>query len=271
MTLQVYTDPHSVEVMPISCGLAPTAKLARFMRNEEAMCLRGKLFLLILLLMLGAASCATYKQPRINIRPVDEYPNISTTQGISVAADPYGTTEKAKEGFRADVTRKGFFPVNLIFKNDTNECVRIRRETIELIDENGVVHRPVNSKVMFENLKFSAVARFIAGSVISVVVGAVSSVSAILANRKMKADWGQKEIPDELIIPPGRNMSGFVYFRLPEGETTTVSKLCVESVRVDSGEKIRFELLPRENESSITISPIKRSQPVEHSLTGSHP
>jgi len=223
--------------------------------------------LLILLLMLGAASCATYKQPRINIRPVDEYPNISTTQGISVAADPYDTTEKAKEGFRADVTRKGFFPVNLIFKNDTNECVRIRRETIELIDENGVVHRPVNSKVMFENLKFSAVARFIAGSVISVAVGAVSSVSAILANRKMKADWGQKEIPDELIIPPGRNMSGFVYFRLPEGETTTVSKLCVESVRVDTGGVIHLEVTPGKNGSTITFYPAGDKNPPNQAST----
>jgi hypothetical protein len=241
------------------------------MIDEEAMCLRGTHFLLILLLMLGAASCATYKQPRINIRPVDEYPNISTKQGISVAADSYGTMKKAKEGFRTDVTRKGFFPVNLIFNNDTDQCVRIHRETIELIDENGMVHRPVNSTVMFDNLKFSVVARFIAGSVISVAVGAASSLSAILANRKMKADWGQKEIPDELIIPPGRNMNGFVYFRLPEGESTTVSKLCLESVTVDSGKRIRFELLPRENESPITVSPIKRTQRVERSRTGPTP
>ncbi len=227
--------------------------------------------LLSLLVLLGPVSCATYRPRRIDIRPVGEYPNMSTAEGISVAADPYGTEEKAKEGFQKDVTRKGFLPVNLIFENDTSERVRIHRETIEFVDENGVIHRPVNSKAMFENLKFSAVAHFVAGSVISVVVGAVSSVSAVLANQKMKADWSQKEIPEDLIIPPGRKMNGFVYFKFPEGETTRLSKLCLESETINSRKRIRIELVPRDDASLIMISPIKQARPIDPSLTGSSP
>ncbi len=235
------------------------------MINRETMSLKQTFILVALSLVLGATGCATYKPRMIDIRPVGEYPNMSTAEGISVAADPYGTTEKAKEGFQTDVTRKGFFPVNLIFKNDTNERVHIHREAIELIDENGIVHRPVSSKVMFKKFKVNVLARFVAGSVISVAVGAVSSASAILTNRKMKSDWHKKEIPDQLVIPPGRRMNGFVYFELPEGETTTVSKLCVPSEAINSGKKIRFELATHENKRPIRISPIKQKSPVEPS------
>lgn len=235
---------------------------------SNAVSLKRTSFLLALLLLLGVASCATYKPGRIEVHPVDEYPQLSTVEGLSVAVDPYPSMEKAKQGFYVDVTRKGFLPVNLIFRNHTEERVRVRRETIELTDENGVVYKPVSAKVMYARFKKNLVTRFLAGSVISVAVGVVAAVSALLANRKMKADWRQKEIPDQLIIQPGRQMNGFVYFKVPEGTTTTVSKLHLESERLESGEKVRFELTPGENPPGITLSPIKRRKPVEPSHTG---
>lgn len=166
-----------------------------------------------------------------------------------------------------DVTRKGFFPVNLIFENGTNERVRVRKETIGLIDDNGVIHRPVNHRVMYDKFKNNPVARFLAGSVISIAVGVVSSVSAILANRKMKADWRQKEIPDHLILQPGQQINGFVYFMVPEGTTVTVSKLCIESERVDSRKSVQFELTPGPTQPGITLSPIKQEKPIESVLS----
>ncbi|NIO03130.1 MAG: hypothetical protein GTN74_00555 [Proteobacteria bacterium] len=232
---------------------------------------RQKSFLLVVLLLLWATGCATYKSRRIDIRPVNEYPNLSIAEGISVAADPYGSGTKAEQGFDRDVTREGFVPVNLIVRNDTDEQVRINREKIALIDENEVVYRPVSSNDMSDKFKKNVIAHFLAGSVISVAVGVVSSVSAILANRKMKADWQRKEIPDQLVLQPGKQIHGFVYFKLPQGQTTTVSKLYLESERLNSGKTVRVELTPRDNESIVTISPPDPREPKDHSITAANP
>jgi len=224
------------------------------------MSLRRASFFIALFLLLGFTNCATYKQRRIDIHPADEYPHLSAAhEGIVVAADPYHSTEKAKQGFYVDVTRKGFLPVNMIVMNDTNEEVRVSKESIELIDENGLSYEPVDAKVMFDNHKENPLARFVAGSVISVSIGTVSAVSAIIANRKMRADWREKEMPDELIIESGKQMNGFVYFRVPRDTTTTVSKLCLESERLDSLETVEFELAPTENLADVTISPVSPS------------
>jgi hypothetical protein len=224
-------------------------------------------FFLVFILLLEAAGCATYKQTKINVRPVSEYPSVRTAEGISVALDPYDSAEEAKQGFQRDVTREGFVPVNLIVRNDTDENVRINRHKIELIDENGVIYRPVSSKAMFEEFKIDAFKRLAALSIISVWIGALSYISAKRANRKMEADWQRKEIPDHLIIPPKSKIHGFVYFKLPEGQTT-VSQLRLESERMSTRKKVQIEITPTDSQSLITISPIQEENPTETSLTG---
>jgi len=222
--------------------------------------LRQMRFLIVLFLMLAVVSCATYKRGIIEIRSVNEYAHLSTAEGVTVAADPYDSTEKAKKGFYLDVIRQGFFPINLILKNNTNERVRVLKESIELVDEDGVVHRPVSGKTMFDRFKRNPVARFLAASVISVSVGVVSYVSTVIANRKMKADWQQKEIPNQLVLDPGKQLNGFVYFKVPEDKITRVSKLCLESERLNSRKKVRFELAPDENRSAIILSPNRQEK-----------
>jgi len=227
---------------------------------------KGTSLLLALSLLLGLTNCATYRPQRIDIHPINEYPHLRTSEGISVAADPYSSMEKAKRGFQMDVTQKGFVPVNLIIDNDTDEPLRIDKENIELIDENGIAYRPVSSKLMFEEFEIDAIGRFAVFSVVSVAAGVVSYISAKRANRKMKADWQRKEIPDRLIIPPGTRMSGFVYFQLPEGEITEVSKLHLESERVITRKRMEFEFTPQEDQPVIAISSVKPDNPTDSHL-----
>lgn len=214
-----------------------------------------------LLLLVGFTSCATYRQRRIDIHPVDHYAHLTTAHGISVAADSYHSKEKAQQGFTIDVTRKGFLPVNLILKNDSYEEICVRKDAVKLIDTHGLDYRPVDAKDMSGRFKKNPVLRFVAGSVISVVIGAAGFVSAILDNRKMRADWQEKEIQDPLIVEPGGQRNGFVYFKVPEGTTTAVSKLCLESESLESGERIEFEFIPGENGTRISLSPPKEKKP----------
>ncbi len=106
-------------------------------------------FLIPMVLLVGVTGCASYQAGKIDVRAVDEYPLRTAVEGISLAADPYDSTDKAKEGFYVDLTSEGFYPVNLIFKNDTNDRVIVLRETVELIDASGNIHRPVRSTLVF--------------------------------------------------------------------------------------------------------------------------
>ena len=156
--------------------------------------------------------------------------------GIFLAADPYDSSEKAKQGFHVDVTQKNFYPVHLIFQNDTGYKIILLRETVVLIDaaENKCVPSP--SQVMADACEHNKMAYALLG------FGIFSYMSAEEANRKMAADWRDKEIPEMLYILPGRKKDGFVYFELPEGKTTKGCKLKLEFEIPETGKTIPMEL-----------------------------
>ena len=181
--------------------------------------------------------CASYKLGNINIRAVDAYLLNTTSGGVSLAADPYDSTEKAKEGFYVDTTGKGFYPINLIFQNDTGDRIMVLRETAELIDANENIFNPVRSTIMLQALEKNKMAYALLG------FGIFSYMSAEEANRKMETDWREKELPDQLIIPEGRKKNGFLYFKLPKGQTIKGCKLTLEVEKLTNKEKILLEIL----------------------------
>jgi len=145
--------------------------------------------------------------------------------------------------------------------------VGIPKESISLIDEHGMNYRPVSGGSMAASFKRNPIVRFLAGSVVSVVIGAASCVSTILANRHMEADWRKKEIPDNLILQPGTQMNGFVYFKVPQDRVTTLSKLCLLSEKLSSGETFQLQLIPGENGSAISFSPVQKKKTVKQAST----
>jgi hypothetical protein len=191
----------------------------------------------LMVLLLGVTGCATYKHGNIDVRTVDAYSIHTTVDGISLAVDPYDSTEKAKEGFYVDVTSKGFYPLQLIFQNDTDDRLVILRETVELIDPKDISHKPVRSTIMADACEHNKMAYALLG------FGIFSYMSAEEANRKMASDWREKELPDQLIIPAERKMSGFLYFQLPMGQTTKGYKLRLVVEKLETKEKIPLELL----------------------------
>lgn len=199
---------------------------------------RKTFFLVGIILLLAVAGCATYKRGKIDVlSSPDDYACRCTAQGVSVAADPYDSTEKAKQGFYVDVTKESFYPVQLIVWNDTSERILVLREESQLIDASNNIYRPVRSTVMADASEHNKMAYALLG------FGIFSYMSAEEANRKMASDWREKELPDQLIIPAGRKMNGFLYFQLPEGQTTKGCKLRLEAEKIETREKIPLELL----------------------------
>jgi hypothetical protein len=189
-----------------------------------------------LILQLLIIGCASYKAGRIDVRPVEEYANFTEKEKILLAADPYDTSEKAKECFYEDVTEQGFYPVNLIIKNDSNERILILKETVELIDASGNIYRPVPSNIMSDTCEHNKMSYALLG------FGIFSYMSAEEANRKMATDWREKECPAQLIIDSDRKANGFLYFKLPQGKTIRGCKLIVEAEGLETKKKIQLEV-----------------------------
>lgn len=197
---------------------------------------RLKLLSLLLALFIGAHGCASYQVGIVDTRSVETYAGHVANDGVSVAADPYDSAEKATRVFYQDVTNEGFFPIHLIFKNDTGDRVIVLRETIELIHASGNIYRHVRSTAMYNVFEKNKMAYALLG------FGIFSYMSAEEANRKMETDYRDKEISEQLIIMPGLRASGFAYFKLPKGNTTKGSTLRLQAERLDTRQKLPFEI-----------------------------
>ena len=191
---------------------------------------------ILVILSLVLVSCTSYKAGQINVRGIDEYTIKAMSEGILCAADPYDTSEKAKQGFYEDVTSVGFYPIHLIVSNETSDRLMILRDSVELVDSSGNTYRSVRSNVMSDACEHNKMSYAILG------FGVFSYMSAEEANKKMATDWREKEIPDQLIISPGRKTNGFVYFQLPKGRLPRGCTLRFEAELLENRKKIPVEL-----------------------------
>lgn len=199
------------------------------MGQKKSTVLSLAIFLLVI------AGCASYQTKTVSVSQIEGYHLSMKKEGVFFAADSFDSPEKAKDAFYADVTNRGYYPVQLIFKNDTSENVLVLRGTVE-IETAGSVFRTVRSSNMYNDFEHNKMAYALFG------FGIFSYMSAEEANRKMEADWREKEMPEQLIVMPGRTSHGFVYFKLPQGVTLRGSKLKVEAERMADRKIIKLEV-----------------------------
>jgi hypothetical protein len=190
---------------------------------------------IIVIICLMVMGCATYQAKTVSVCQIDGYSTCTKKDGISFAADPFDNSGKAKDAFYADVTSRGYYPVQLIFKNDTSENIMVLRGTVEL-DSAGGMHQTVRSSNMYNDFEHNKMAYALLG------FGIFSYMSAEEANRKMESDWREKEMPEQLIIPPGRTSHGFVYFKLSQGASLRGSKLKVQAERMADRKIVKLEV-----------------------------
>lgn len=191
--------------------------------------------IVIIFLSTSVYGCATHQVNPVDTRSVETYNNRVALDGVSAAADPYDDAEKSQRGFYQDVTREGFFPVQLVFRNDTNDRIIVLRESIELRHPNGNIYRPIRSNAMYNAFENNKIAYALLG------FGIFSYMSAEEANRKMESDYRDKELPEQVVILPSLRASGFAYFQLPKGSTTKGSKLTLLAERLDNRQKVKLE------------------------------
>jgi len=199
-------------------------------------CIKTSL-VVIMTLLFSITGCATYKRTPVQVGTLDTYKSKMSTKGITVAADPIDNEIEARENFYVDVTKANFFPVLIIVQNDTSDRIIFLKESVELTDPKGNYYRPVSSAVMADACEHNKMAYALLG------FGIFSYMSAEEANRKMASDWRDKELPESSFTNPGRKRYGFLYFELPEGETLSGYRLSFVVERLETKEKLPFEIV----------------------------
>lgn len=93
----------------------------------------------ILLFVSGTIlSAADYKIKTVPVLPIESYPARTTVAEVTIAADPYDTSEKSFTAFDVkDLNARGYFPIHIIIKNSTPNYLTIRTRNILLITSSG--------------------------------------------------------------------------------------------------------------------------------------
>ncbi len=191
---------------------------------------------LTLISALCFAGCASYKGGAVQLRDASQFANAQKSAGVEAGAEAFTNEAKVKEVFYANVTEQGFFPVEVALYNGSDARVFLQKDRLELVSSSGAVVRPVSVTAMINEFEKNKMAYALLG------FGIFSYMSAEEANKKMAADWSDKELPRETVVNASRRASGFVYFRLPKGEKPTGMRLVVPVENLESKATQALEL-----------------------------
>jgi hypothetical protein len=164
------------------------------------------------LLAFGVAGCASYNAGTAPTRDVGEYKNSTDQGGVKVAADLYTDPVKTKDVFYVDLAKEGFYPVLVMVQDNGDDRLLVETQDFTITDSKGNTYKPASVTDMTDEFGHHPF-------VYAVIGGIFSYISAEDANKKMTADWTEKQFPAESILKPGRMKSGFLYFRMPDGVT----------------------------------------------------
>ena len=189
---------------------------------------------LLLLVSIAAAPGADNGKGEYKPRPVEEYTHRQTSEGVTIAAQPYETDEETKEAFgKVNPYRYGILPVLIVMRNTGKDAVRLDR--IQLIytlpDRTKVEATPA------QDLKYLRGAKR-PGTVPGPAIPGISR-----APKNPLAEW---EIEGRAfaakMLPPGQTASGFVYFQVPQSSAAASVYISGLTNAVNGNELYYFEI-----------------------------
>jgi hypothetical protein len=179
-------------------------------------------------ILLLASACASHDTKTVLLKKPNVYAANVEMQQFIVGAEAYDTDAKTKAAFDQKLVRKGIFPVQIALENLSNEeTLLVVRDQIELDSNVATSIRPMGSAEVAESVEANAIAHAIFG------FGILSYGAAKDANAEREADYANKQMPEELLVRPGRMNGGFVFFRTAKGEVIKGRKLIVPVERLN--------------------------------------
>jgi hypothetical protein len=146
---------------------------------------------------------------RFDVHAARDYPHRQTSEGVTIAAQPFETDEQARDAFgKVNPYRLGILPVLLVVQNDTSEAIRMEdlKCFYVLPDRTRIEATP------------AAEVKFIHGAREPKSVNRpIGGISIGKGKGNPLAEW---EIEGRAfaarMLPPGQSASGFVYFEVPQ-------------------------------------------------------
>ncbi len=163
-------------------------------------------------LALALGACASYDAKSVNLQKPNVYASNVVRDDFDVGAKALETDAETKAVFDERLVRKGIYPVQIAIENKSAKTLLVVRDQIELSGAVTNAIRPMSSIEVAENVEDNVIAHAIFG------FGILSYAAAENANDEREADYANKQMPQELVIRPGRVAGGFVFFKLPRGE-----------------------------------------------------
>lgn len=143
-------------------------------------------------------------KPGFQAKPVDQYANKQTTDGVTIAAATYTTDEDAKTAFgKLNPWRYNILPVLVVIRNDSTAAVRMEKLHFEY-------ELPDHSKV--DAIPASDVKYSRGPGKPKVGIGPFGGVKVSPGKSPLNVPEIEVRAFSAKILPPGETASGFVYF-----------------------------------------------------------
>jgi len=187
-------------------------------------------------LLLAASGCTSYKAGSVQVRDVAQYGNNAREGEIVGAAEALVTAAAIEPVFYVNLAEHDYYPVQIVVQNNSASRVLMLKDKVELTDANGNAYRPINVATMIDEFEHNKMAYALLG------FGIFSYMSADDANKKMAADWREKELPAEVIVNPSRKSAGFVYLKMPRGVKPSGMTLTFNLENLETKADTKFQL-----------------------------
>ena len=173
-----------------------------------------------IMLWVSVLPAGDYAAKVVKVQPVESYPARASLGAVTIAADPYSTDKKTSAAFDIkDLNSRGYFPIHIIIRNESQSFLTVRTRDVILITANGQHLYSTPATVVVEDIFGSSSTK--AGSPLS--------------------DFTHKDISNRS-VDPGMVIDGFLFFYNPdrkknifEGSTLFVPKLEEEGTRKTVG------------------------------------
>jgi hypothetical protein len=151
---------------------------------------------------------ADYQVKTVKVLPIESYPARISQGSVTIAADPYSTDEKSFSAFDIrDLNSRGYFPIHIILKNDSQMLLTIRTRDITLITASGQQLYTTPATIVVEDVLKSGLRKKF-----PLIKSHDKSISAKTGSPL--SDFTAKEITNK-IIDPGAVADGFLFFFTP--------------------------------------------------------
>jgi len=211
---------------------------------------------LTLLLSVLLISCGGYRHPDFVIRIPSYYAHQAQSGPLTVVADPYLTEGKQDMLFNYYPSKKGIYPVHIIFFNQGKDAYDLKKLDISLIDEPGKSYKPLTEaetrhlgsrNIFVRTLKY--------GIVSSPTFFFAVPIAMLGGFDTYKANAFTREVIDENVLKqgrlePGKTFQGFVFFSPAQGlkgnefreKMRAAYSVQVLGVQDPSGEALNFSI-----------------------------